>query len=343
MTQFLFFRTLWYGSLRRSVVPPPGYYLLPFSSWYAASPRGYLLVPDLPEGVRYSVDCGGFRYTRAGQYPFRFLDYLNWCQTLWPAPLWVAMPDWLGMTSQSYKGWRPVPSQVLMLADVFSSKIGRPSPAQFHQMRTAFASYAIWDFYRDAVPCWVPILQGGEGVAEYAWAAHFLKPLILEMRQHYGSVGAFRVGIGSLVGRTAQQVLDVVAAVAAVLPGLPLHCFGMKLRHYQLMRFAFPAAIPEISSDSSEWEGQRARGSVPGRKAWQESGMRQLAFGYYRWLPSYEEKLGAAWSRLSALPQVTPACSEEPASVRAALETFLPLRAYLAAVYQERPEQLVDL
>jgi len=71
--------------------------------------------------------------------------------------------------------------------------------------------------------------------------------------------------------------------------------------------------------------------------------MRQLAFGYYRWLPIYEEKLRAAWSCLSALPQVTPACSEEPASVRAALETFLTLRAYLAAAYQERPEQLIDL
>ncbi len=71
--------------------------------------------------------------------------------------------------------------------------------------------------------------------------------------------------------------------------------------------------------------------------------MRQLEFGYYRWLPIYEEKLRAAWSRLSALPQVTPACDEEPASVRAALETFLALRAYLAVTYQGRPEQLVEL
>jgi hypothetical protein len=344
MTQFLFFRTLWHGALRRSVTSPPGYYLLPFSSWYAASPDGVLLVPDLPEGMRYSVDCGGFRYTRAGQYPFRFLDYLNWCQAIQPAPLWVAMPDWVGLTSQSYSGWRPVPSQVLMLADVFSSKIGRHAPAQFHQMRTAFVSYAIWDFYRDAVPCWVPILQGGRDVSEYAWCAHFMKPLILEMQQYYGALGAFSVGIGSLLQRKPQEILDIVAAVSAILPGgLPLHCFGVKLRHYQCMRFAFPSSIPLISSDSSEWEGQRVRGIAPGRKAWQESGMPQLAFGYYRWLHIYEEKLSAAWARLSALPPVTPVCSEEPASASAALEAFLALRAYLVAAYQDRPEQLVDL
>ena len=134
-----------------------------------------------------------------------------------------------------------------------------------------------------------------------------------------------------------------MAAVATILPGLSLHGFGMKLRHYQGMRSAFPSAIPEISSDSSEWEGQRVRGSVPGRKAWQESGMRQLAFGYYKWLPTYEEKLRAAWSRLAALPPPTPGGLQEPASVRAALDISLSLRAYLSAAYQGRPEQLVDL
>lgn len=343
MTKFLFYRTLWYGSLRRSVPLPPGPYLLPFSSWYAASPDGYLLVPGLPEGMRYSVDCGGFRYTHAGQYPFRFLDYLNWCQALWPAPHWVAMPDWVGMTIQSYNGWRPVTSQLLMLADVFSSKIGRLAPAQIHQMRTAFASYLVWDLYRDAVPCWVPILQGGRDVGEYAWAAHFMKPLICEMQRYYGPPGEFRVGIGSIIRRTSQQIQGIVAAVATILPGISLHCFGIKLRHYQLMRAAFPSSIPEVSSDSSEWEGQRVRGSVPGRKAWQESGMRQLAFGYYKWLPIYEERLRLAWSRLAALAPMTPGSAEEPASVRAALDIFLSLRAYLAVAYQERPEQLVDL
>lgn len=343
MTKFLFLRTLWYGALRRWVRLPPGHYLLPFSSWYAASPHGYLLVPDLPEGACYSVDCGGFRYTRAGQYPFRFLDYLNWCQALCPAPLWVAMPDWVGMTSQSYGGWRPVTSQLLMLADVFSSKIGRLAPAQLHQMRMAFASYAIWDFYRDAVPCWVPILQGGRDVSEYAWAAHFMKPLILAMQQYYGARGAFRVGIGSLIRRTPQEILDIVAAVAAILPGISLHGFGMKLRHYQGMRYDFPPSIPQVGSDSAEWEGQRVRGRVPGRKAWQESGMRQLEFGYYKWLPAYEEKLRVAWSRLASLPSVTAGNPDEPASVRVALDIFLALRASLAAAYQGRPEQFVDL
>jgi hypothetical protein len=38
-----------------------------------------------------------------------------------------------------------------------------------------------------------------------------------------------------------------------------------------------------------------------------------------------------------------PASDAEPASVRAALEVFLPLRAYLSVAYQGRPEQLVDL
>ena len=35
-------------------------------------------------------------------------------------------------------------------------------------------------------------------------------PLILEMQQYYGALGAFRVGIGSLIGRTAQQVVDAI-------------------------------------------------------------------------------------------------------------------------------------
>jgi len=341
MTQFLFMRTLWYGALRRRMAPPPGHYLLPFSSWYAASPDGYLLVPTLPDGFCYSVDCGGFRYTRTGQYPFHFLDYLDWCQALRPAPRWVAMPDWVAMTSQSYRGWRPVTSQLLVLSDVFSSKVGRLDPAQIHQMRTAFASYAVWDLHRDAVPCWVPILQGGRDVSEYAWAAHFMKPLIFEMRQYYGA--ALRVGIGSLLKRTAQEILDIVATVAAILPGISLHAFAMKLAQLQRMRSAFPSSIPEVSSDSSEWEGQRVRGSVPGCKAWQESCLPQLAFGYYKWLPVYEEKLHAAWSRLSSLLPVPPGNLQEPASVRAALDTFLALRACLAATHRERPEQFVDL
>jgi hypothetical protein len=344
MTQYLFTPTLWYGALRSWVVPPPGHYLLPFSSWYAAGPDGSLAVPDLPEEFRYSVDCGGFRYTRAGQYPGGiFQDYLAWCKALCPAPHWVAMPDWAGLTVVSYCGWRPVHSQLLLLADVFSSKIGRLTPSQMHQMRTAFTSYAIWDCYRGAVPCWVPILQGGRDVREYAWIAHFMKPLIREMQQYYGSLEDFRVGIGSLIGRTPQQILDIVAVVAGILPGVSLHGFGMKLRHIQEMRSSFPSTIPHISSDSAEWEGQRVRGSAPGRKAWQESGMRQLAFGYYRWLPVYEEKLYAAWSRLAEFPQVSTRDPEEPDSVGPALALFLALRASLVATYQGRPEQLVDL
>jgi hypothetical protein len=341
---YSFYRTLWRGSWRKRLPPPPGVYLLPISSWYVAGPSRYLIVPTLPEGLRYAVDSGAYRYTcSSGHYPFDFSDYLAWCQTLDPAPIWVAIPDWSGGRTAPEPTWQSVTSHFHFLAALYSAKFQRLEITHVQQIRTALMAYAVWDHFRSAVPCWVPVLQGGKTAADYVWHARLMQPLIEEMAAYYGPESPFRVGIGGLVGKSASAVLEIVAAIAAVLPGFTFHLFGWKLRALQEMPAAFPKCIAGLSSDSSQWNGQRVRGKTPGKKAWQESGLTQLAYAYCMALPSYEARLMEAWKRLQSLPSFpVPALDEDP-SLLERLRVFLRMRVFLNAQFRDSPFDLVDI
>src|SRR5581483_1407393 len=174
MTTLHFYRTLWHGALRTTLSIPSGLYLLPFSSWFAASRPGMIMVPELPPDMIYSVDSGAYRY-RDGQYPYQPLEYLRWCQTLQPAPQWVVMPDWFGQQPAPYTFpiWslhatkygpypqsdmtHPLTSHILMLCDLFAARFQGSNATRVMQLRTSLMAYTIWDRFRDVVACWSPV------------------------------------------------------------------------------------------------------------------------------------------------------------------------------------------
>ena len=292
MTHFIFVRTLWKGAIRREKTLPEGQYLLPISSWYGAGSQtssGLLPVPRLPASLCYGVDCGAYRYTRTGDYPFAVHDYIRWCQSLNPGPQWVVMPDWFasGFTGQEPYGG------LWSLAEVLSQALPQRAIPITNQVRTILLSYLLWDHFRDAVSCWSPVVSGRKEL-DYLWHAQAIEPLVRDMQAHYGNNSPFRLGIGSLVGRPSAEIENIIAMVSTVVPNVPLHLFGFKLRALQQMRMPFPSSIPWVSADSSLWHGARSKR----QKAWRESGLTRLDYAFQVGLPDYEWRLGLAWERL---------------------------------------------
>lgn len=339
---YQFLRTLWHGAVRSTVVIPPGFYLLPFSSWVRASPPGRLIVPTLPEHLIIAVDSGAYQETRMGEYRFSFEDYLLWIQALRPTPTWVVIPDWVAASEWEEPIWQAFPGPLLpLLASVLASEVGRADFVSRRQLRSVLMAYAVWDRYRTTAACWVPVIQGGNAVASYLWHALLLRPLIQEMVQHYGA--ATRIGVGGLVGRKASEIMEIITALSAVFPGIAFHLFGVKLRVLQLLKAAFPPSLPWLSFDSSQWNGQRVQGTIPGSKAWKESGMTQLGYAYAIALPSYEQQLHAAWTRLQSLAPLPYTLLLEESSVAEELRIILGLRTLFATDLGTDSDGWVDL
>src|SRR4029077_10844037 len=193
-----------------------------------------LIVPHrLPPHITdKAADCGGFKVMKKyqGIYPFSLEDYWTWldaCQ-----PRWAAMWDYCCMATET--GASLSPDQV-----------------QQNQRNTTDKAWEIWRTYRDTPWAWVPTIQGYT-VQQYAQHARQMAPLIHEMWAYYQIWGyyeqfldstqepptmrryrAFRVGIGSLVGRDHPIfVRQVVLAIQDILGSfLPLHLWGVKLRY----------------------------------------------------------------------------------------------------------------
>jgi hypothetical protein len=360
MTQFQFYRTLWYGALRKTLTMPSGLFLLPFSSWFSASRPGTIRLPTLPENFTYSVDSGAYRY-RNGHYPYQPLDYMHWCQALCPAPQWVVMPDWFGQKPGLYRfptrslnadmygphpgsgRTEPLTSHLLFLADLYAAKFQLNSATRIQQVRISLMAYTLWDHYRDAVTCWVPVVQGNQ-CSDYIWHTRVLLPLIEEMQAYYGSTSAFRVGIGALTGHTPREIVEIVTTVATLLPcGVGVHLFAVKQQDFERFPACLCPSLPILSVDSSQWNGQRIRGTMPGKKAWQESGLKQLEYGYAIALPAYEAKLQAAWTRVQQLPALPPPKLEKDLELERFLELFLLLREVSNHTYQDQSDLLIQL
>jgi hypothetical protein len=361
VTPFLAYRTLWHGALRRTVTLPGGFYLLPFSSWFAASHSSQIRVPELPKHCTFSVDSGAYRY-RDGQYPYHPLDYIRWCQALNPSPEWVVMPDWFAHHPGRvpYQTWslgadmygphpgsgtrEPLPPRLLFLADLLAAMFQWQTETRVRQIRTSLMAYTLWDHYRDAVACWVPVIQGGGQLSDYIWHTRLLLPLIREMQEYYGPSSGFRVGIGALAGRSPREIVEIVTVVASLVPtGTPLHLFVVGLRDFERSPASFPSSLSVLSVDSSNWNGQRVRGKVPGRKAWQESGLTQLQYGYVVALPAYEEKLQAAWARVQRLPGLPVPSLEADQMIERFFECFQVLRDDSYHIHREPPDSLIAL
>jgi hypothetical protein len=245
--------------------------LLPASSFVEQRRNGeyYLRKPNLPEHIHQrAADCGGFvaSFKWGGVYRYSPEQYIDWLHT-WK-PQWSAMMDFC-------------------CEDEITN--GRPGIVRDRQQATTGMAYRFWDDYRDAPWVWVPTIQGWY-VKDYRRHAREMKPLIDEMRAHYGPASVFRVGIGTLCKRaSAEMIRQVVSAVVAELGDVPLHLWGIKLGYLQSGE-AMPSQI--VSVDSAAWNDRRGRGI----EAYRHSGLTQRKHAWTIAQPVYEQKVKKALS-----------------------------------------------
>lgn len=235
--------------------------------------RGHLPAPRLPESVtERAADCGGFVATfKWGDYPYTPAQYVQWLR-LWQ-PQWAATMDYC-------------------CEDEITN--GKPGIVRERQQKTTEMAWHFWQTYQESW-AWVPTIQGWQ-IEDYQRHAIELKPLISEMQTVYGSDSHWRVGIGTLCRRASVQMIhDVVRSVSSILPGVPLHLWGIKLGALQS-----PVALPECvaSVDSAAWNGLFRTG----RSEWKESGLPQRRWIFDVALPRYTAKVEAALSQPKQLP-----------------------------------------
>ncbi len=262
---FTFYTTV-SSDLVRSYMPDVPV-LLPASSWARKMNRfGVMRPPKLPDHVtERAADCGGYVATfKWGDYRFSPQQYVDWLQT-WQ-PQWAATMDYC-------------------CEDEITS--GNTGVVRARQQRTTEMAYHFWQEYKRARWCWVPTVQGWQP-EDYRQHARELAPLIAEMADYYGPGSDFRVGIGTLCRRAdVPTIVRITEIVAAELPGISLHIWGVKitaLRH----RIALPRAIR--SCDSAAWEGAFGQG----HEARRASGLTEREYAYKVALPRYLRKVEAA-------------------------------------------------
>lgn len=230
--------------------------------------RGALPVPILPEHItERAADCGGFVATfKWGDYPYTPAQYVQWLRS------WC--PDWAA-------------SMDFCCEDEITN--GTPGVVRERQQKTTEMAWRFWTTYQENWP-WVPTIQGWT-IEDYQCHANELKPLISEMQHVYQGDERWRVGIGTLCRRASVAMIhDVVRAVSEVLPGVPLHLWGIKLGALQS-----PLAMPEqvVSVDSAAWNG--LFGSD--REEWKASGLPQRQWSWQVSYPRYAAKVAAALSQ----------------------------------------------
>lgn len=232
------------------------------------SVRHHLPTPRLSEQVtERAADCGGFVATfKWRDYPYTPAQYVHWLRS-W-RPQWAATMDYC-------------------CEDEITS--GRPGVVRERQQKTTEMAWRFWQNYQESWT-WVPTIQGWQ-IEDYQRHATEMKPLIQEMQAVYGTESAWRVGIGTLCRRASVQMIhDVVRTVSSILPGVPLHLWGIKLGALQS-----PVALPEcvVSVDSAAWNGLFRTG----RNEWKESGLPQRRWIFDVALPRYTAKVEATLLR----------------------------------------------
>jgi hypothetical protein len=235
----------------------PGFsYLLPASS-YA---RNNFPAPNLPAHCnKLAADSGGFAATLAGGYSYSPETYLDWLDTF--NPTWAATFDKTCLFGGPVK--------------------------EYQEYTTDMASY-FFQNYKEAAWAFVPTIQG-KTVADFTHHARQLAPVINEMRRYYAASGNndFRVGIGSLVRRPAPEVQTIVSNMAAELPGIPFHLWGVKLK---ILKDRIALNRQVISIDSSVWFDRWSCGN----ERWRQSGMKKDEFAAKISLFEYMEKIDAS-------------------------------------------------
>jgi len=252
--------------------------LLPVSSWagyklksqekrYLPTDKviGDIPVPKIPANTReVAADCGGFVASfKWGNYRYTHEQYVDWLHGLGSKLSWAAMMDYC-------------------CENEITS--GKPGIVRERQNLTTQMAHLFWSLYRNKPWVWIPTIQGW-GIADYERHAKEMKPLIDEMTAHYGSTSSFRVGIGTLCHRASTEMIQsVVLTVSRILPGIPLHLWGVKLGLAQ-STIAIPAQV--VSVDSGAWNGMIGHG----RNLWKTTGLSQREWCFKVALPAYEAKL----------------------------------------------------
>src|SRR5579875_2423480 len=108
------------------------------------------------------------------------------------------------------------------------------------------------------------------------------------MARQYGEASPFRVGIGTLCRRASPTLIHQVARmVSEILPGYPLHLWGVKLT---LLQHAKPLPASVVSIDSAAWNGRFG----PQIEEQRHSGLTQREYAYRVALPAYLRKVETA-------------------------------------------------
>lgn len=246
-----------------------------------------LRAPPLPAHVvDRGADCGGFVATVrwGGRYRFTPRQYVGWLLHL--RPRWAATMD-LCCVNLDAHGALCSP--------------GKAEVERRQQFTTEMAHY-FWTQYQHLPFALCPTIQGYHP-EEYVGHAQALAPLIREMYETYLDTGwtdeeqeasAYRVGVGSLCGRSPQIVHEIVETVRSVLGYVPLHLWGTKLTFLRS-----PLGQESvISMDSAAWTGLWGSAHEERR----HSGLSEAQFCWATSYPRYKERIQSALQQ----PKFTP-------------------------------------
>jgi len=256
---FEFYATFGVDSLC-SYIPQQVAVLLPASSWA----RKGLQPPRLPAHIHArGADSGGFVASRIwGEYRYSLEQYVNWLLS-----------------------WRPLSAATME----YCCEPELAVVTRERQDRTTDNARQAWEQFRQLPFAWVPTIQGWLP-EDYQRHAYELKPLIEDMAAYYATNPHWRVGVGTLCRRNdATMVQAILNAIREVLPGVPLHVWGIKLDALRSINLA-----QVVSTDSAAWHGHfhQEREAIRQQAAAQGISMRRYAVEVN--LPRYLAKVHAA-------------------------------------------------
>lgn len=217
-----------------------------------------------------AADWGGYRVVRdwQGKPPFSPEQYVSWLSQ-WQ-PEWAAAWDYPCGDTSAAESLQVVRSR---------------------QDETTLMAWYFWHHYKHVQWCWTVTIQGYT-TEDYQRHAEELMPLIMKMREYYHENRAFRVGIGSLVGRKPTNVKNIIDAVARVLPAnIGFHAWGLKKKVLES-----PLGFPRVKSSDTGAYGQRFGGNIEEYKQRSEP-QREIVF--HEKLPTYTQSI----YRTTSLPK----------------------------------------
>lgn len=235
---------------------PPVPILLPASSYARYKTMSTPRIP--PQITDTAADSGGFTATvRWGDYRYTPSQYVEWLRRWTPG--WAATFDFC-------------------CEDEITS--GKPGIVRDRQARTTDLAYQFWNHHAHEPWAWVPTIQGWHP-EDYHRHASEMRPLVDQMKVR----PRFRVGIGTLCRRErTADIAAIVEAVAAALPGIPLHLWGTKIRYFEKV----PPHPQVVSVDSAAWNFRAHRNNPT------PPGMTQREWQVSRCLPAYINKFEEA-------------------------------------------------